>query len=109
MLNTSRFAADVGDGIGMQVMQGNDTDSFGATAGSYLGALLGPAAFDRSHWLDRFNDDIHLALATCHIHSLSELATRMGRLPPSPPRVAAHGSAAAGAELHRFRGRLRRR
>ena len=42
LLNTSRFARDVGDGIGMQVCQGNDTDSFGATAGSYLGALLDP-------------------------------------------------------------------
>nr|MBA2323894.1 ADP-ribosylglycohydrolase family protein [Pseudonocardiales bacterium] len=81
VLNTARFAADVGEGIGMQVCQGNDTDSFGATAGSYLGALLGPSAFDRAHWLGRFNDDIHLALATCHIRSLSALATRMGRLP----------------------------
>jgi ADP-ribosylglycohydrolase len=81
VLNTSRFASDVGDGIGMQVMQGNDTDSFGATAGSYLGALLGPSAFDRDHWLGRFNDDIHLALATCHIRSLSELASRMSQLP----------------------------
>jgi ADP-ribosylglycohydrolase len=81
LLNTSRFAADVGEGICLQVMQGNDTDSFGATAGSYLGALLGPSAFDRSHWLDRFDDTIHLALATCHIQSLSELAGRMSRLP----------------------------
>jgi ADP-ribosylglycohydrolase len=81
LLNTSRFARDVGEGIGMQVCQGNDTDSFGATAGSYLGALLGPSAFDREHWTARFNDDIHLALATCHIRSLSELARRMSRLP----------------------------
>ena len=81
LLNTSRFARDVGDGIGMQVCQGNDTDSFGATAGSYLGALLGPTGFDREHWTGRFDDDIHLALATCHIRSLSELAARMGQLP----------------------------
>lgn len=81
VLNTSRFARDVGDGIGMQVCQGNDTDSFGATAGSYLGALLGPDAFDRDHWLGRFNDDIHLALATCHLRSLTDLAQRMGQLP----------------------------
>lgn len=81
LLNTSRFATDVGDGIGMQVCQGNDTDSFGATAGSYLGALLGPDAFDREHWTGRFNDQIHLALATCHISSLSQLAQRMSRLP----------------------------
>ncbi|MCW2542569.1 MAG: hypothetical protein JWM40_121 [Frankiales bacterium] len=81
LLNTSRFAADVGEGICLQVMQGNDTDSFGATAGSYLGALLGPSAFDRAHWLGRFDDTIHLALAACHIQSLSELARRMSRLP----------------------------
>ena len=81
LLNTSRFATDVGHGIGLQVCQGNDTDSFGATAGSYLGALLGPAAFDREHWTRRFGDDIHLALATCHLRSLSELAVRMSSLP----------------------------
>ena len=58
-----------------------DTDSFGATAGSYLGALLGPSAFDRDHWLGRFQDRIHLALATFHEQSLSALAQRMSRLP----------------------------
>lgn len=81
LLNTARFATDVGHGIGLQVCQGNDTDSFGATAGSYLGALLGPAGFDRKHWTDRFQDDVHLALATCHIRSLAELAQRMSGLP----------------------------
>ncbi len=78
---TARFASDVGDGIGKQVCQGNDTDSFGATAGSYLGALLGPEAFDREHWTGRFGDRIHLALATFHEQSLSALASRMARLP----------------------------
>jgi ADP-ribosylglycohydrolase len=78
---TARFATDVGAGIGMQVCQGNDTDSFGATAGSYLGALLGPDAFDREHWLGRFNDRIDLALATFHETSLSALAQRMSHLP----------------------------
>jgi hypothetical protein len=86
LLNTSRFARDVGEGISMQVCQGNDTDSFGATAGSYLGALLGPSAFDREHWIGKFRDDIHLALATCHIRSLSELAGRMTRLPEAVSR-----------------------
>src|SRR5207248_649626 len=37
LINTLRFAENVGDGIYKQVMQGNDTDSFGATAGSLLG------------------------------------------------------------------------
>jgi ADP-ribosylglycohydrolase len=81
LLVTARFARDVGDGLGLQVCQGNDTDSFGATAGSYLGALLGPEAFDRAHWTGRFDDRIHLALATFHEQSLSALAARMARLP----------------------------
>lgn len=91
LLNTARFATDVGDGIAKQVCQGNDTDSFGATAGSYLGALLGPDAFDRQHWTARFQDRIHLALATFHEQSLSALATRMARLPHV---VAAHAGQA---------------
>jgi len=80
LLVTARFATDVGHGIGMQVCQGNDTDSFGATAGSYLGSLLGPDAFDREHWTGRFGDRIHLALATFHEQSLAALATRMAQL-----------------------------
>jgi ADP-ribosylglycohydrolase len=80
LLNTARFARDVGHGLGLQVCQGNDTDSFGATAGSYLGALLGPEAFDKAHWTGRFADRIHLALATFHEQSLSTLATRMAHL-----------------------------
>lgn len=63
--------------------ESNDTDSFGATAGSYLGALLGPDAFDRVHWLGRFHDRIHLALATLHEQSLSTLATRVAALSAS--------------------------
>lgn len=81
---TMRFADDVGHGIGLQVCQGNDTDSFGATAGSLLGALLGPTAFDR-RWITPFGDRIHLALATFHEQSLSALAARMSRLPDIVP------------------------
>jgi ADP-ribosylglycohydrolase len=81
LFNTARFATDVGHGIGLQVCQGNDTDSFGATAGSYLGALLGPDAFDLEHWTGRFGDRIHLALATFHEQSLSALAARLAALP----------------------------
>jgi ADP-ribosylglycohydrolase len=80
LMVTARFARDVGHGLGLQVCQGNDTDSFGATAGSYLGALLGPDAFDLTHWTWRFGDRIHLALATFHEQSLSALATRMSGL-----------------------------
>jgi ADP-ribosylglycohydrolase len=80
VMNTLRFASDVGEGLGLQVCQGNDTDSFGATAGSLLGALLGPQAFDR-RWVAPFNDRIHLALAVFHEASLSAVAERMSRLP----------------------------
>lgn len=81
LLSTLRFARGAGDGIGMQVCQGNDTDSFGATAGSLLGALHGPAGFDDAHWLGRFGDRIHLALATTHDASIRSWGDRMAALP----------------------------
>lgn len=81
LMVTARYATSVGEGIGLQVCMGNDTDSFGATAGSILGALLGPSAFDEQHWLGRFNDDVHLALATEWETSLQALASRMAALP----------------------------
>jgi ADP-ribosylglycohydrolase len=80
LLATLRFARGATDGIGMQVCQGNDTDSFGATAGSLLGALHGPSGFDREHWLGRFGDRIHLALATTHDDSVSSWGRRMAAL-----------------------------
>lgn len=84
LVNTLRFAEDVGDGICKQVMQGNDTDSFGATAGSILGAFFGPGHLDE-RWTAPFDDRIHLALATCWEQSLSALAARMARLPALVP------------------------
>jgi len=76
LLVTLRFAEGATDGIGMQVCQGNDTDSFGATAGSLLGALHGPGGFDADHWLGPFGDRIHLALATTHDDSLASWGRR---------------------------------
>lgn len=81
LLATLRFARGATDGIGLQVCQGNDTDSFGATAGSLLGALHGPSGFDAEHWLGRFGDRIHLALATTHDDSIRSWARRMAALP----------------------------
>jgi hypothetical protein len=77
---TLRFAENVGHGLGLQVCQGNDTDSYGATAGSLLGALFGRAAFDE-RWIVPFHDEIHLGLALVHERSLSALADRMAQLP----------------------------
>ena len=80
LINTLHFARDVGDGICIQVMQGNDTDSFGATCGSILGAWFGPGHLE-SRWTEPFNDRIHLSLAMTWITSLSELTSRMSALP----------------------------
>jgi ADP-ribosylglycohydrolase len=80
VINTLRFAESVGDGICMQVSQGNDTDSFGATCGSILGALMGPERLER-RWLEPFNDRILCSVATFHEQRLSVVAQRMGALP----------------------------
>lgn len=79
LINTLRFAAGVEDGICMQVSQGNDTDSYGATAGSLLGILHGRAPETR--WLAPFNDEIRTTVAGLYESSLSKVAERMGRLP----------------------------
>lgn len=78
LINTLRFATDAADGICMQVMQGNDTDSFGATAGSILGAMHG---WIEPRWYAPFNDEVHTALAIFHERSLGAIADRMAALP----------------------------
>lgn len=80
VINSVHFAEDVGHGIGLQVSQGNDTDSFGATTGSILGAFFGDGHLE-SRWIEPLRDDIHTALALFHERSLSRLAKRMGELP----------------------------
>jgi ADP-ribosylglycohydrolase len=80
LINTLRFARDVGQGICIQVSQGNDTDSFGSMAGSLLGAYFGPGHLE-PRWLEPFNDDIRTTLARFYERSLSKLARRMGELP----------------------------
>ena len=80
LINTMKYAQDVGHGISIQVSQGADTDSFGATAGSLLGAYFGPGYLD-DKWLVPFNDDIHTGMACFFERSLSKLAERMGKLP----------------------------
>jgi ADP-ribosylglycohydrolase len=80
LINTLHFARDVGDGICIQVSQGNDTDSFGATAGSILGAYFGPEGLEE-RWLAPFGDDLRAGLARFYERSLSAVAQRMGKLP----------------------------
>ena len=80
LINTLKFAESVGHGICLQVSQGNDTDSFGATAGALLGSLLGPDCLE-SRWLEPFGDRAELALAGFHETSLNRLAQRVAVLP----------------------------
>ena len=40
VINTLKFARDAEEGIGMQVAQGNDSDSFACSCGSILGAYF---------------------------------------------------------------------
>lgn len=85
LINTLRFAEDVGDGICKQVSQGNDTDSFGASAGSILGAYFGPEGLE-DRWVAPFHDDLHSGMAWFFERSLTKVAERMAAL---PGRVAA--------------------
>ena len=80
LINTLKFAESVGNGICIQVSQGADTDSFGATAGSILGAYFGPGHLE-DKWLKPFNDDIHSGMAWFFERSITKLANRMGQLP----------------------------
>ena len=79
LINTLRFAPGVEEGICMQVSQGNDTDSYGATAGSLLGVLH--ARPPEQRWLAPFNDEIRTTVAGLYESSLTKVADRMGRLP----------------------------
>lgn len=80
LINTLRFATSIDDGFCKQVSQGNDTDSFGATSGSILGAYFGPGHLD-SRWLKPFQDEIRTGLNLFYDRSLSALAKRMAKLP----------------------------
>ena len=80
MINSFLFANNIYEGICIQVSQGADTDSFGASVGSLLGSYYGPEGLD-SKWLEIFNDDIHTGMAWFFERSVSKLAKRMGRLP----------------------------
>lgn len=80
MINTLKFAENIGDGICKQVSQGNDTDSFGTTAGSILGAFFGPGHLEE-RWYRVFNDDIRTGLAFFYERSLDTLQKRIAKLP----------------------------
>ena len=74
------FANNIYEGICIQVSQGADTDSFGASVGSLMGSYYGLEGLDKK-WLEIFNDDIHTGMAWFFERSISNLAKRMGKLP----------------------------
>ncbi|MFC7844659.1 ADP-ribosylglycohydrolase family protein [Streptomyces sp. NPDC057382] len=80
LINTLCFATDVGDGICKQVSQGNDTDSYGATAGSILGVYFGPGHLEE-RWTAPFRNVLHTRLAGFHEVSLKATADRIAALP----------------------------
>jgi hypothetical protein len=80
LINTARFAASVGHGVCLQVMQGNDTDSYAATAGAILGVMLGPGHLE-NRWLAPFGDRIDLGLAGERETNLRALGDRLAALP----------------------------
>ena len=79
LINTLRYAEGIWDGVCKQVMQGNDTDSFGCTAGSLLGVHFGYDKLPHER-LAVFNDEIRVSIAAFHEHSLASAARRMGSL-----------------------------
>lgn len=80
LINTLKFAKSIDHGFCMQVSQGNDTDSFGATAGSVLGCFFGQGHL-HERWLQPFQNRIFHALADFHEYDLNSLADRMSLLP----------------------------
>ena len=80
LINTLKFADSIDHGFCIQVSQGNDTDSFGATSGSILGAFFGQHHMHQ-RWLEPFNNTIYHALADFHEYDLSALADRIALLP----------------------------
>lgn len=79
VMNTLRFAADVDSGIGLQVAQGNDTDSFGCTCGAILGVYYGQELPPR--WIEPLQNTLHTTMGDFHETSLSAVAERMAALP----------------------------
>ena len=58
----------------------NDTDSFGTTMGSILGAYFGLGGLE-ARWLAPFHDDLRTGLTRFDERSLAKMAERMRELP----------------------------
>ena len=75
VINTLKFARDAEEGIGMQVAQGNDSDSFACSCGSILGAYFADGLPE--HWYAQFNNTIHTTMGNFHETDLQALTKRM--------------------------------
>jgi ADP-ribosylglycohydrolase len=80
LVNTLRWAESVGHGICLQVSQGNDTDSYGATAGALLGTWFGPGHLDE-RWVTPFGDQLRTLVAGWYERSLDATADLVATLP----------------------------
>ena len=75
MINTLKSAKNAEEGIGMQVAQGNDTDSFACSCGSILGAYFAEGLPE--HWYTQFKNTIHTIMAGFHETNLEAVIKRM--------------------------------
>ena len=75
---------DVDATLGLTVQGGLDTDSAGATAGSFVGALRGAAAVP-AHWAEPLEDRVRSAVLGFGESRISDLAARTTAL-VRPPR-----------------------
>lgn len=80
LINSIKFATSIDHGFCIQVSQGNDTDSFGATVGSILGCFFGQD-FLGERWVEPLNGRLEHGLSDFHEYSMAAIAARMGRLP----------------------------
>lgn len=78
VINTLKFAQDAEEGIGMQVGQGNDSDSFACSCGSILGAYFHEGLPER--WYMQFNDKLRTTMGSFHETSLAAVTKRMQEL-----------------------------
>jgi hypothetical protein len=68
--------------IATTVMQGYDTDSAGATAGSIAGALVGRRGIP-ARWIEPFGDTLHCCVAGWRTTSIEGLAARIAGVIPA--------------------------
>lgn len=79
VMNTLKYAECVESGIGLQVAQGNDTDSFGCTCGAILGVFHNQIM--PKQWIEPFNNCLHTTMGGFYETRLDAVIERMAALP----------------------------